>query len=153
MPVPEPDLTIGHDALDAQHDAMLARMAEVQRRVEEGDPGGASAALTALWELTVAHFAFEEELMIEHAYPDRDAHRMGHNLFLHDLDLLRRELGQKGLSEDVAQRAGYSLSDWLSFHIRANDAPLALHVVRQIAARVVAGAQGESLPRPKRSSS
>jgi len=131
---------------------MLSRMAEVQRMVEEANPAGAAAALSALWEITVAHFAFEEELMLEHAYPDREAHRMAHNLFLQDLEFLRRELGHGGLSEEVADRAG-RLSGWMTFHIQANDAPLALHVVRRIAARVVAGAHGEPPPRPKRSGS
>jgi hemerythrin len=150
--VPHPDLTVGHDALDAQHDAMLSCMAEVERMVGEANLTGATASLRALWETTVAHFAFEEDLMVEHAYPDREAHRMAHNLFLQDLDRLRRELGQAGLSDEVANRAG-SLQGWMAFHIRANDAPLALFVVRRIAARVVAGAHGQPTPRPKRSGS
>jgi hemerythrin len=150
--VPQPDLTLGHAPLDEQHDVMLSRMAEAERSAQEADPAGAATALDALWEITVAHFAFEEELMAEHAYPDRDAHRMAHHLFLQDLERLRRDLGQVGLTEDVVERAG-SLSGWLTFHIRANDAPLALFVVRRIAARVVAGAQGTPTPRPKRSGS
>jgi hemerythrin-like metal-binding protein len=131
---------------------MLSCMAEAERTAGQADLPGASASLRALWETTVAHFAFEEELMAEHAYPDREAHRTAHNLFLQDLDRLRRDLDRAGLSDEVANRAG-SLSGWMAFHIRANDAPLALFVLRRIAARVVAGAHGEPLPRPKRSDS
>ncbi len=145
------DLGVGNEAIDSQHQAMLACMAQLGRCVDGRDPAGSATALDALWEATVANFAFEEDLMAEHAYPEREAHRAAHHLFLQDLQALMRDLREKGLEERIAAWALQRLPDWLTFHIQTNDAPLALFAVRRLAARVVAEAHGQRSERPKRS--
>ncbi len=144
-------LAVGHGTIDAQHRAMLSHMDQLARCAAAGDVLGTAVALNDLWDETIAHFAFEEDLMLEHAFPEREAHRMAHHFFLADLQALMLSLRQVGLSEEVATWARQDVADWFTFHIGANDATLALFVVRKTAARIVASARGEVPAEPRRS--
>lgn len=148
----QPALAVGHDTIDAQHRAMLSHMDQLSQNAAAGDVLGTAVALNGLWEETIAHFAFEEDLMLEHAFPEREAHRMAHHFFLSDLQALMLSLHQVGLSEEVTTWA-QNLVDWFTFHIGTNDAPLALFVVRRTAARIVASARGAVSAGPRRSDS
>ena len=145
------DLRIGHGMLDAHHEGMLARIAELARNVDAADAAGAAGTLAAFWEETVSHFATEDAMMEEHAYPERAAHRSSHHLFLEDLKALMRDVSEHGVSPEVAEWAQQRLPGWVKFHIQANDAPLAQFVLRRTAARILAAARGEQPPKPKRS--
>ena len=142
----KPELIVGHGAMDAQHSALLLHLAKVQERVAAADATGTAAALAAVWDETVGHFATEEALMEAHTYPERTAHRTAHHLFLEDMKALMRELREQGLSEDVAAWARQRVPEWLTFHIETNDVPLARFVIRRTAARALAAAQGEPPP-------
>src|SRR5512146_651504 len=145
------DLSVGHPQIDAQHHAMLHLVAEVHRAVGAEDVGAARNALVALWNETVAHFATEDVLMEEYAYPERNPHRTAHHLFLEDLKELLRVLDQDGLTEEVATWALHRVPEWISFHVETNDAPLARYIARKMAARVVeGGAEGSSPNKPSR---
>jgi hemerythrin len=142
-------LETGHATIDAQHRSMLVTADSLRKRVDAGDPAGAAIALAALWDETVAHFATEESLMEEHAYPERTAHRSAHTLFVQDLKSLGEELRGHGLTADVAARARQRVPDWIRFHIETNDLPFGRFLARRLAARLVAGARGE-VPPPRR---
>lgn len=144
------EISIGHGTLDAQHEAMLGRIAELGRRIEAEDAAGAASSLAALWDETVAHFATEDALMEEHGYPERSAHRGAHHLFLQDLKELIQEVSDHGVSPEAAAWALQRLPDWVKFHIETNDAPLAHFVVRRTAARIVAAARGGPPQKPRR---
>lgn len=144
------ELDVGHGILDAQHDRMIARIAELGRRVEAEDAPGTASSLAALWDETVAHFAGEDAMMEEHAYPERTAHRSAHHLFLEDLKSLIREVNEQGVTQDLAEWALHRMPEWVKFHIQANDAPLAQFVVRRTAARIVAAARGDEPQKPRR---
>lgn len=146
------ELDVGHGILDAQHDRMLARIAELGRCVEAEDAAACASSLAALWDETVAHFAGEDAMMEEHAYPERTAHRSAHHLFLEDLKALLREVNEQGITPDVASWALHRMPEWVKFHIQANDAPLAQFVARRTAARIVAVARGEEPQTPPRRS-
>lgn len=79
--------------------------------------------------------------MEETLYPDRGRHRSAHEMFVSDLVQLRGELQQKGSSEVVADWIRTRIPEWLRFHIRVNDAPLAAYLSRQ------AERQGDTRPR------
>jgi hemerythrin-like metal-binding protein len=145
------DLRIGHGMLDAHHDAMLARIAELASHVQEEDAAGAAVALAALWDETVSHFAAEDVMMEEHLYPERAAHRSAHHLFLEDLRELMRLVAEVGISAEVGEWALQRLPDWVKFHIQANDAPLAQYALRRTAARMLAAARGDRPPKSGRS--
>lgn len=143
------ELSVGHGMLDAHHDVLLARIDELARQVEADDAAGAATSLATLWDEMVVHFAAEDALMEEHAYPERVAHRRAHHLFLEDLKRLAQDVQEHGITAEIAEWAQQRMPDWVKFHIQANDAPLAQYVVRRTAARIVAAAHGEEPQKPR----
>jgi hemerythrin len=145
------EVIVGHDVMDAQHQAISRHVTDVRRAVGACDRDATRRALSALWDETVGHFATEEALMEESAYPERNAHRTAHLLFLEDLKALVRELDQHGLTEDVGSWALQRVPEWITFHIETNDAPLARFLARRAAARLLKSASGgESDAKPTR---
>src|SRR5512146_1554944 len=144
------DLSVGHPQIDAQHHAMLHLVAEVHRAVGAEDVGAARNALVALWNETVAHFATEDSMMEEFAYPERNPHRTAHHLFLEDLKELLRVAQDEGLTERVGTWALKRVPEWIAFHIESNDAPLARFLAKKTAARMVAGVRGDKPRKPSR---
>ena len=136
------DWRVGHPLVDAQHGAILHLVGEVHRCVRERNAAATRKALAALWDETVGHFATEEALMEEHAYPERNAHRTAHRLFLEDLEALLDESAEQGLTEEVGAWALYRVPEWISFHIETNDAPLAKFIARKAAAGATPGRRG-----------
>ena len=137
---------VGYEQMDAQHRTMGSCMMELARRAAAADVTGTAAALEALWDETVTHFALEEDLMVTQGYPERDAHRAAHQLFLEHLRELMRLLTDEGVSEEAAVRAQHQVPDWFTFHVETNDAPLARFLVRKAASRMVSNALGEPGP-------
>ncbi|AJE04362.1 bacteriohemerythrin [Geobacter pickeringii] len=68
---------------------------------------------------TQTHFAAEERLMAQHAYPDYEAHKKEHNaLVMQVLDLQKQfQEGKAVLTQNVMT----FLRDWLSKHIQGDD--------------------------------
>ncbi len=117
-------LPVGVAELDEGHRDVELLLGELCRRVDAGDARGAAAALDALGDGIVRHFATEEALMERWGYPERAGHKGAHDLFLQDLTALARALGEDGLSEEVADWARVRTRGWLSFHVETNDLPM-----------------------------
>ena len=125
-----PELYVGWDEMDAQHKEIMVRVADLHDRVERGDEFGAQAALSALSDTMVLHFATEQDLMERSSYPDRSAHKGAHDLFLQDLQALSAELDEVGLTEQVGDWVRARMTEWITFHIQTNDLPLGRHLAR-----------------------
>lgn len=125
-----PDLYVGWEEIDAQHKEILVRLADLRDRVQHGDEFGAQAAMGALADTVVLHFATEQDLMDRTSYPERAAHQRAHELFLQDLHALAAELDEVGLTDVVNAWARVHMTEWLTFHIQTNDVPLGRHLVR-----------------------
>ncbi len=124
------DLSVGWDEIDAQHREILVRVSDLRLLVERGDDFGAQAALDALVDIVVLHFATEQDLMDRSGYPDRVAHKGAHDLFLQDLHALSAEIDEVGLTEQVHDWIQNRMAEWLAFHIQTNDLPLGRHLAR-----------------------
>jgi hemerythrin len=144
--------SVGHDVLDAQHEAIASVLELTKKRVEADDPSGTARALAALWDEAVNHFTLEEALMEKFSYPELAAHRASHQLFLEDLRGLIRELEQDGLTAEVRSWACQRIPDWITFHIETNDILLGRYLARRIGqGPASAGSRGGvPAPRPKR---
>lgn len=142
---------IGQGLLDVQHGAIDDSLRELDARAAAGDAAGAGRVLERLWDEVVSHFATEEQLMELHAYPERNAHRSAHQLFLEDLRQLAAELAARGCVEEVVSWARQRLPQWVTFHVETNDHPL----VRFLARKASGGRAPGPLPavpaRPKSS--
>jgi hemerythrin len=69
--------------------------------------------------------------MDESLYPDRARHRAAHELFAADLSHTQEALRVEGPTPPVALSLSRRVPEWLAFHIRVNDAPLAAHLARR----------------------
>lgn len=122
-PSTPPDLIVGFAAIDEQHAGIFEAMDAAQAAVARGDLSATRAAMAALGDVLVSHFASEEAYMGESLYPDRSRHKAAHDLFMQDFAMLGREL-QGGLSDLVTQWIAVRVPEWVRFHIRVNDTAL-----------------------------
>jgi hemerythrin len=118
------ELSVGFEEIDGQHRLLLGDLEIARAAVDGGDVEAVKAALAAVGDAFVSHFAAEESLMAESGYPDRGKHKGAHDLFLEDLAQLGRELETLGLSPLARHWVTTRLPEWTRFHIQVNDAPL-----------------------------
>lgn len=118
-----PDLSVGFEELDGQHRHLLQAVEAARLSLEKG-LAAVKAALAELGDAYVSHFAQEEALMNESAYPERGKHKGAHDLFMQDFAQLGREVEAFGLTPLTEHWIAKRLPDWTTFHIQMNDAPL-----------------------------
>jgi len=123
-------LEVGHGEIDHQH----RRLVDLVNRLNEAMSLGHGREVTGtilqeLVEYTVNHFAFEESLMRDHAYPGREHHLQEHRKLVESVSEFKRqfESGQGSISVELMA----FLRDWLVNHILKVDKALA----RSLAAR------------------
>jgi hemerythrin len=144
------DHDTGHDAVDAQHRELFRLHGDASQAARGGDAAAALAALHSLLQGTREHFAFEERLMTETAYPRRDEHAAIHADFVADLASLVAEAGRDACSGLVRLWLDSRYASWWRLHVRANDAALARHVTACAAlAAPPAGAPAEPGTAPR----
>jgi hemerythrin len=124
------ELAVNHAQLDEEH-VEIFRKLEAAARSLAGTREAAERAVGILADAIVENLVSEERLMDETFYPDRTRHRAAHELFMADFASMRDELREKGPTPLVEVWLGMRLPEWLRFHIRVNDAPLAAHLARR----------------------
>lgn len=118
-----PELKVGFEDIDRQHARILELVAAAGAAARAGDLAGARAAVAALGDELVTHFASEEASMAESLYPERGRHKAAHDLFMQDFAQLGREL-ERGLSDLATDWIVARVPEWVKFHISVNDVPL-----------------------------
>jgi hemerythrin-like metal-binding protein len=122
-------LDTGHPALDEQHRELFRRHAEALDSARRGDAEAARAALAGLLDRTREHFAFEEKLMAEAGYPQRELHGQAHSQCMEDLVALVGEGARDPCSAGLRLWLESRYASWWRWHVRSNDAPLARHLL------------------------
>jgi hemerythrin-like metal-binding protein/PAS domain S-box-containing protein len=121
-----PEFMTGHPLLDLQHQKLIqAHNRMVRAATAEGGEASASKALDQLVDLVRSHFATEERLMAETAYPNLREHQGVHAHLLQQAQDLARKI-QKG-EASFTPAVLYFLEDWTTCHLRMEDAELARH--------------------------
>ena len=123
MPPQGPSYAIGHQALDDDHDAMIA----IWRELEASQTlDAAKMAAVRLMNETAAHFAREEEFMAQCRYPDLARHRVLHRDMVTALrGVLLSPLMGTGKHEDFVVAVRNLMQKWISVHIVNEDSRLA----------------------------
>ncbi len=116
-------LELGHDAMDADHKQLVARVNQLADCVINNRGKKAyNALLNDLFAHTTAHFGMEEQLMAAHSYPYAEEHRSGHARLVEDVLAHRAKF-------DASAQPSISLlfffDQWLSRHILNSDRELA----------------------------
>jgi hemerythrin len=126
-----PDLTVNNEELDRQHVDLFRHIAEAAAALDQGVLPALDQAVSQLADLLIEHLAAEEAVMEETLYPERAGHKGAHDLFMADFVQFREDLRERGLSGGAGDWILKRIPEWLSFHIRVNDAPLAAFLARR----------------------
>lgn len=133
-----PELTLNVELLDVQHVELFRRLEEAAGALA-GPRETLDAAVTAFADALMEHLVCEERLMDETLYPERVRHKSAHELFGADLEQMRAELRASGPTAALSDWLRRRIPEWLRFHIRVNDVPLAAWLQRRSGA-------GEQVP-------
>lgn len=113
--------------MDEGHRVLAALIDALERAVGRGeDSKEVQDLLLRLVEDTRDHFAVESGLMRATAFPGRETHEREHDRLLAHVSMLlnNHASGHSRMTIDLAR----SLRDWLLWHVRESDLPLADYV-------------------------
>lgn len=119
-----PQYATGVAEIDEQHRALFDWLGQLESAAADNRAMTAAYSLTRLGQYARSHFAAEEQLMAECAYPRLDAHRAEHEGFRQRV----RELQAQSLNRDISSDAIALLRNWLVDHILASDMDYVPHV-------------------------
>ena len=122
---------LGIGTVDAQHQTLFAVGAELAAAVKSGQGESRLAkTLDRLTRYVQSHFAHEERLMLLHAYPGYEAHRLAHERLAAQVKGFELEFrtGREALSERLLP----FLETWLEKHIRGEDARFAPYMPKRL---------------------
>jgi hemerythrin-like metal-binding protein len=120
----------GFDPIDDEHDALSLVLEVLVDKVNGGDVDEIRHALDSVIRGVASHFAHEEGLMAEVAYPRRKRHEEAHALFVADAKKMQAEFDGNGVTANFRRWAVGRLPDWFRYHILAHDMGLAQHVLK-----------------------
>jgi hemerythrin len=122
----DPGLALGVSSVDAQHQELFRRAAELVAAMEGGlEPVEVESLLSYLARYVCEHFGAEEELMLHFGFAGLPAHRAEHQEFIRAFGTLRAEVRRGGPTAELATRLGATVVGWLREHIGGTDLELA----------------------------
>lgn len=121
-----PDLETGQPFIDAQHRMLLFLFRKMDVAIKtRATESTLKNIIDELKRFVRFHFASEENLMRETAYPHMANHEAQHEDLLVKLDLVaQRVLTHREFPEDML----YFLNEWLTNHIAKHDQDIARHI-------------------------
>ncbi|KHK03984.1 bacteriohemerythrin [Desulfovibrio sp. TomC] len=124
-------LAIGVDEIDAQHKSIIALINELTTHKNRSDEAAATQVLQFLRSYLHDHFELEMELMLDLAYPDLEAHRQQHELFVNHVIFFEIENEFGVVSEQMLADILAFLEEWFISHIQLEDKALGQFVRSQ----------------------
>jgi hemerythrin len=121
-------LALGVPELDAQHRELFRRVDRLLDAVLAKDREAAASTVAFLNAFVGTHFAAEERLMEETAYPDQPAHVAEHRAFAAALLDIDDQLRREGPSAALVYRLEREAVAWLEDHVCRVDVALARHL-------------------------
>ncbi|HYD43410.1 MAG TPA: bacteriohemerythrin [Anaeromyxobacter sp.] len=126
MPTWNPSLATGNATIDEQHQELFARADALIDAMLQGRAAAEIAGLVGfLRDYCRDHFALEERLMAQAAYPLAAGHAQAHRYFEQRFQEIVGALDQRGANARVVLDLKDLLRGWLVSHIGAVDAKLA----------------------------
>jgi hemerythrin len=117
--------SIGVDAIDNQHKELLLRFDRLLNACQAGQGVEELKKLqTFLEEYVHTHFNDEEALQRHNHYPDYENHRAEHIYFINQINKLKSETQEEGISAHHVVETNNMLLKWLLNHIAQVDTKL-----------------------------
>ncbi len=116
-----PDLSLGIDIIDAQHQRIVEYINLLHEARIRGDKDAIARVIEELVDYALSHFSFEEALMEQAHYPFLEPHKRVHEAFARRISEYRQRFK---LGEDAALVAAdlqNTLVVWLMNHIKRED--------------------------------
>lgn len=113
-----PTLETGIDVIDQQHKRIVDYINALRIAQVKGDRGAVAKTIDDVIDYTQSHFGFEEALMEDAGYPQLNAHKRVHELFIRRVAVLHQRFKS---GEDIAQDLHNVLARWLITHIQTED--------------------------------
>lgn len=127
------EVEIGIPEVDAQHAAIFAQQAEVERLLGDEateDRAALAAAVDALESRLRAHLAFEIELMAETHYADRDGHATRHAAILDTFLAIAERIRAQGATPFNRAAFRMDIAQAFAAHVRNCDQRFAHDLTR-----------------------
>jgi len=119
------DMEVGVVEIDEQHMELVDRLnALVSMGHDAVSKEESQRTLDMLEEYIVKHFADEEELQRQNKYPEYEAHKKLHQLFIDEFEKLKKEFEANGHSIKFTMDLNNSLINWIVKHIKSADVEL-----------------------------
>ena len=120
-------LVTGNKMIDAQHKELIGKIADLEEACEtHRDKATAVKLLNYLADYTDFHFAAEEKLQEEIAYPGLEEHKAKHEEFKHAVEDLHEMLEEEeGPTDAFVKALNETVTDWLFRHIKGFDRSVA----------------------------
>ena len=112
--------SVNISVLDRQHQALFDTVNELKDALTSGHGAAVvGEVLKQLFEYASTHFATEEKLMTEHAFPGLETHRAEHQRFARTIERYREDYkaGKTGVPVEIM----LFLQSWLQEHLLKAD--------------------------------
>lgn len=124
------ELATGVERIDEEHKELIDRMDQFLDACRQGlGKDRAAQMLDFLEQYAISHFAMEEELMSENAYPGARSHRTQHATFRRNVQRIRDAFDSDGPGIHVIVQVNRTVIDWMLNHIRTTDKALGMYIV------------------------
>ncbi|MDR1396593.1 MAG: bacteriohemerythrin [Desulfarculales bacterium] len=131
----EKNLETGNVIIDAQHKQLINAVNSLLDACTQGKGRlEVETTLAFLGDYTISHFADEEDLQIKANYPEYPAHKKYHDDFKVTFTEFAQKLKKEGPTDELVGEVYVSIGDWLTHHIKYEDAKMAAYVQRAGAA-------------------
>ena len=125
-----PELIIGIDEIDKQHEALFDHLDLLHDYVRRGQSRSAiSGTLRFLESYVIEHFDNEARYMKQYRYPEMLQHKAEHETFLKDVTAFREKYISLTSQNEMTTFLGLDivrrLNDWLNNHVLTVDTKLA----------------------------
>ena len=125
-----PALSVGFAEIDRQHERLIEIANELNSAMHSGQGTQVvGRILNQLVDYTVKHFTYEENLMRQHGYAERDAHLAEHKKLIADVSTFKRDF-DSGKATMTVELLGF-IRSWLLEHILKVDKALARELNRR----------------------
>jgi len=128
-----PALSVGNDAIDAQHKELFRRADDLLAAILDGKPERVGTVLGYLHVYAVEHFGLEEAWMREQRFKGYTRHKAEHDRFVADLVALAEEHETSRGNGFMAARVNGWLAEWLVQHVSGTDAEMAVFLAKRLA--------------------
>lgn len=124
-------LLVGVPQIDDQHRKLVVSIDRLMEACMQGK-GRSTIKETLIFVITYTkeHFHDEEKLQAKYEYPERIAHKLLHEQFIKDINVILRDLQQAGPNVSLTGRVNKTLVDWLINHISTEDKKLGEYINR-----------------------